>query len=632
MDKLIIIHSIKQFKLYNKIDKNFLENPSIKILAFTIEIRLYLQSMNIPYLIQEQFMDEETIVKIDECAMYYADIWHNNSLKFVGLPLGSRFHTFISFSKIITSLHVFLKIIESEKPLEIIIIEDRNEDIITINYVLQHICSIKNIHLKVLSKKKPTSSFIYEDIQTRNKNNKSIFLLIGESYVYKYFLRVLFNIIWKLQDFNWKFSKHTKKTILIPGRYYYHGSIVQKLSNIHRLVLFDFRPQILRKKDLLFLFSKKREGSWRFLDLHHDKKMEKQVNIFLKKSFKEWNKILESPKFKEIFTYNGISFWPILKKTLPYILLNYKLYIIRFLINYKILKRNKYDLLILEQDFKPTNKTLSYIASKMNIPSLIIQHGFTGHYSAIIPTYCTKLAVWGKVSRDYLNQHGLGNNKMVITGTPRYDEYFKMKKDQKLRIKIKDSVYKHFNIDKSRKLYVLAGIFGHFYNYSSSYSYNHLEYERFLKMTFKAIKKLSNSHLIVKLRNLEPHSEIPLRIKEALDLPNLSIVTDYKMIDLIVACDCLITGYSSTGIEAMILEKPIIIINFRKSTETIPFNDYNAVFSVSNFEDLLNAMEQSLIKPVPVENYNKFLKDYIYKTDELSTNRVFNLINNLLNV
>ena len=81
----------------------------------------------------------------------------------------------------------------------------------------------------------------------------------------------------------------------------------------------------------------------------------------------------------------------------------------------------------------------------------------------------------------------------------------------------------------------------------------------------------------------------------------------------------------------MIVEKPIILLNFRKSTETLPLRRYNIINFISNYEDLLTIMNEVLKKPVPLRQYQKFLEDYIFKTDGQSSQRVLTLIENLMN-
>ena len=133
--------------------------------------------------------------------------------------------------------------------------------------------------------------------------------------------------------------------------------------------------------------------------------------------------------------------------------------------------------------------------------------------------------------------------------------------------------------------------------------------------------------MILKLHPGDYHGDIPLKMSESLGVKNISITNDYDIVDLLVACDCLITGYSTTILEAMLLEKPIIIISFRESMEIMPIKEYNIVSHVSNYKDLFDVMKEIIKKPVPLIEYRKFLKDSLYKLDGLSTKRILDIIN-----
>ena len=128
MKKIIIANHIDHIKRYSEIENNFSLNPSLKIFAFTIDVRLYLKSMNIQYDIPEKFISEDLAREMDNYAYYLVLNWHDNLFEFKGISLGLLFEKvfFFYLCKIIRYIQVFSLLIESEKPNEIIEFRDND--------------------------------------------------------------------------------------------------------------------------------------------------------------------------------------------------------------------------------------------------------------------------------------------------------------------------------------------------------------------------------------------------------------------------------------------------------------------------------------------------------------------------
>ena len=145
------------------------------------------------------------------------------------------------------------------------------------------------------------------------------------------------------------------------------------------------------------------------------------------------------------------------------------------------------------------------------------------------------------------------------------------------------------------------------------------------------MRHMPDSYLLIKLHPYDPHSFLPEDIIKHFGIKNASVIEKSNIENILTASDCVITTSSGTGLEAMMVEKPVIHLRFRKLTHILYSYSYNSVYEVFNCENLENVIRNAFRNPETLkENQKKFLKDYIFKLDGLSTKRVIKLISDLL--
>jgi len=269
---------------------------------------------------------------------------------------------------------------------------------------------------------------------------------------------------------------------------------------------------------------------------------------------------------------------------------------------------------------------ISLISSKLKIPTLVIQHGITGHFTGFVPSNSSNFATWGKISREDLIKFGMSSKKIVITGCPRFDTYIHLNKNEILKSKIKQDVYKAFKIRKDRKLIVVATNYG-----LPQCIVNIDEFDsdilQFFKVVLEAIKSIPDIHLIIKFHYADDkNTKIVNELANFFNLDNVSLTKDYDIVNLIVACDCFISGESTTILEAALVEKPIVCLDLNEREYTTPFFEYKSFYKASNSHELSIQIIKAFKEPIPFKNREQLLKDYLYRLDGFSTRRVMNLI------
>ena len=634
MKRIILLHTIDQFKRFDLFKNNLNPKIPIEFIAFRFKLRFFLKNKNIQYKIQEQYIDDNLGEEIDKVAYNIGDNWYENLFQFKGITLGviiqGRLKLYLA--NVIKNIKTLLNLIEIEKPFEIIAFEDFNIYAKEFNRVLKKICLLKNTPLKII----PINHINVSSFKKKKSHSLlSINVIKGVVIqIFYKFINFLSKLLWFFKTSKIFKKNRNKKNIHIIYSVRSLLTLVKPFCNKHNVILlryhihnswikWNFKNLLFRKK---VIFNQ-------FVDDYYNKKTKLESNRFFKYVFPKWKKVYNSPDFKKIFIFNEIDLWSFVKKKVyEYIFYNFRAKIELIILVYKILRKNKPNLLILFSDTTEHTMPYALIASKLKIHSLIVQHGVIGTKYGYLPSFSEKFATWGQICKNILIENGLEAEKIIITGAHRLDRYIYINNNKKLKEEIKNSVYEEFNIEKNKKLIVLATGHGDLfsgYSYYSSETPN--DVEKMYYCVLNTVKHIPDSYLLIKLHPYDPHSSLPKEIIKHLSIKNATVIKKGNIENIFTASDCVITTTSGTGLEAMMVEKPVIHLTFRNLTQLLFSYSYNAVHEVFNCKNLEIVIRNVLRKPESLrENQKKFLKDYIFKLDGLSTKRVIKLISDLI--
>ena len=207
--------------------------------------------------------------------------------------------------------------------------------------------------------------------------------------------------------------------------------------------------------------------------------------------------------------------------------------------------------------------------------------------------------------------------KIVEVGTPRNDVLINDKTS------LNNKVRKIFNINSDDKIILYAPTFRNNYE-KNPYDIN-----------FKGIKEIYENkfkckcHIIVKMHPRITNSE------NLINNSNVKMInaTSYPDIqELICACDILITDYSSTMMEAMIANKPVIIyandIDSYIDERGFYFKFEELPFPLAKNNDDLKSVFESLDLNKILSSYKNFKEKVGLKELGTSTNKVCKIIEN----
>jgi hypothetical protein len=566
-----------------------------------------LSQRSIDHKICDKIMQSDEMNEIDSIALKIATTWYQNKtiqdkITFDGINLGflvewELFHYLIQTIK---DYFMLEKILEIEKPDKVIIFGDIDQ--------IETICKEKHISCEIKKSKNDNSEFIMDYIQIKYDilNYPISFKISLQKFFWlKKQFGVILKIILKLLSLKNKKSKSDRNYLLLEFNPSVYNDLlyVAKKNNVNIKLLNLRRPAIWNISSLKTVLKSRCE----IINYNLGEKNENENNMVnnLREIF-SMNQILS-----DIFSIKDKSFWFLIKEDFT------KFCISRFSVAIQqnkmiktVLKNQKINCILGWNDSLQIEKTAMTIGKKMNIPTVVLQHGLVSHrdnadkmeshirISGLLPLVSEYFAVWGKIMQNYAIKMGMKKENVAIVGSPRYDSFFNKK------------------INPKKRKIILFATSGLGNNHVAGFTSNVLEeYEDSIKTVCNTIKKLEGYELVVKLH---PYSTDFIDIKKIIkDIdPSVKIIQNINISKLIEECDILITYNSSTVLlEAMILEKPTIAIQLNDITELQkePIFRYNTISAI-NHEELENTLKSLLEDDVSnnkITNGKKLVNDYI---------------------
>lgn len=359
--------------------------------------------------------------------------------------------------------------------------------------------------------------------------------------------------------------------------------------------------------------------NWQFLDDNNEK-----IIIEIKKKLKNILQYLELNNFLDrLIPENKYHLKYEFKKSfkrLFYIHLNN--IVVQAVIAKSILKQLKPKIIITPDSSDPRARLFTTQASFLNIPSLSVQFGLVGNEAVEWRFLSTNLvSVWGESSRKAILNQKITNERIVITGSPRYDYIYNKEKESNLN-------KTNLGIQNQKSIVLLASSYG-------DKSLKNLSLPNTLDIMksdiFNTINQFPDCVLLIKPH---PSENIEQTRKLINNFDNIKIVD--KTIDireLIDICDIFISFGSTATIDALVANKISICPVYHGWSFSDIFKNSGATLNPTNKEELYDLFYKILNKKLDdiflkkLENSkNKFLENQIFKNDSKSTERIVSLV------
>lgn len=279
----------------------------------------------------------------------------------------------------------------------------------------------------------------------------------------------------------------------------------------------------------------------------------------------------------------------------------------------------------------PRSRVYELLGREFSIPSLEVQFGFAGPNGVEWQFFVAdQLAVRSNKWYEALLEHGMPAEKMIITGSPTYDDHVSESSESVTQVR------ERLGIPKEHKIAVFASFWAHTTNEEWTKS-DRLQQAK--QIVFEASNRVSGLTLIVKPHPCENVAETKLLASGFHDIIFVTAQDDIGYLS--TACDVFISYGSTTIQSALIARKPVIYPFF---TDLLYWDEDDdmylksgAVFNVYSMEEFVSRLRevvdgsimQSLDKLKPARQ--QFLDDWVYKIDGQASVRIANLAMHMVN-
>ncbi len=350
-----------------------------------------------------------------------------------------------------------------------------------------------------------------------------------------------------------------------------------------------------------------------FINLFTDVKiLEKEIE-----KFDFWNEI--SLKITEIVTKNKSIVG--MDELSDYFLKQTRRTVSIFLIFEIIINTCKIKSIIAMADGEMLENIAVEYAKKIDVQSFSFVPGYISpdHY----------LSEWFKVNSifvtgldayDTMIKLNYSRKKLEISGHPKYDFLKTIKSDDS-----KNIIEKQFHIDTKKPLIVLA--MSRWWHDDEIWISNFIKYCN--KNNFEIIIKL---HPLYKI-DLREFSDRKIRkISKNCSNNQYTILYDADLVKLLSAADLVITDFSNIGIDAILLERPLLTVNFSNENfeNVIRYHKYDSSIYIQTYLDLENIVKEIIIEKKHLEKLSigrkKIIELINYKNDGKAAERIFKSI------
>ena len=458
---------------------------------------------------------------------------------------------------------------------------------------------------------------------TKNKQpeNSSTYKILAVSYVG----------YWKYYPTPQKESKAVDRDATLGG-----VLMALKHKNFNVVAIYKDSPVFVDFKTIL---EKRIQGKelWRPVDFYLTWDIIRRVFKTTKKYEEEWNKLKNNNKFIDSLNYEGIQKAEFLKDYFDNFFTNKTfLQILYIELIRRAIEVEKPDLILLSCIECPFGSAAVIAGKLKGVQTLDIQHGVINpyHFGYIqakdeiahgddITPCCPipdKTAVYGHYHKELLTEMSIyPEGNVVVTGSPRYDILYHADK-----VYCKEKFLSKYKINSNHNIILWT---------TQCHGLTNDENIKNFKAVFRTMQNLKDVTLVIKQHPIEEKIYTKM-IKGYLNKYGIDAVIPPKSSDTyeqLFICDLMITRHSTTAMEAVALNKPVIILNLSGEPDAVDYVEQGVALGVYKEEDLKTAIEKSLKDDSELaKNRAKYIEKYLYKVDGKATERVVNVIEEMI--
>jgi len=208
-----------------------------------------------------------------------------------------------------------------------------------------------------------------------------------------------------------------------------------------------------------------------------------------------------------------------------------------------------------------------------------------------------------------LKKYSLTSKKVIISGQTRYDHLTK-------KYFSKDELYKKYNINNERKILLWA---------TQTHGNDNEENIRMILAFNQAVRDIENVQIIIKLHPGEDQTAI--LYKKYSDFRPLIFGKEADTNELLYISDIMVTKNSTTAMEAVVLDVPIIILNLSGEPDIVNYVKEGVALGAYNEKEFSEEIKYFLNNRNLLQaNREKFIEKYLNRVDGGASQRIIDNI------
>jgi hypothetical protein len=277
--------------------------------------------------------------------------------------------------------------------------------------------------------------------------------------------------------------------------------------------------------------------------------------------------------------------------------------------------------IVVAVDGQTYTNTVTSVAKKLKVPNYFIPSTITNANPLHANMYhAEKICMYGLQGMETFVQLGYDRRRLILTGAPKYD-YLKTLEPRKTKKALEEMQ----GIDSSKKLIVIG--MSRWHENDEKWMANLIKFCN--KREYEIAIKIHPTYKVTWREESERKIQY---ISEKCNGLKFLITYDVDLHTLLASADLVITEYSNVGAEAVMLEKPLLTVNFIKESfeNEQKYHDYGAAIYIEEYTLLERTIGEIFEQGKYLEGLRlgrKKMNDmYNYYNDGLASKRVCDII------
>ena len=343
-----------------------------------------------------------------------------------------------------------------------------------------------------------------------------------------------------------------------------------------------------------------------------------QINRELLRS--KWRILKNDKKFQDNIKYKGVSIWEKAKDNFLNLFIHtFPQLIKQIAIANTVLDKEKPDLIIGADNWDERARIYYLLSRKRCIPTLYVQYGHVSPTERWDFISADKAAIFDKRTCQSLIRQGADAKKLVVTGNPKFDDLIQKRGFRNDR----NTDYNKLKIAPNSKVVLFTSQ----PNVAECFPSEKIRKE-LIATIYNAVCQMPGVVLIVK-----PHpgeeAKLHLKLKSKINSDSIIIAENNSNThQLLLICDILISFHSTTVLEAIILDKPVIVYKIPDRLGAEHYFQKDCILEVSSKKEITSGLESIFANSDIAKNLKMARQNFFEEqgyADGLSSERICEL-------